>query len=831
MSGLPLLSSYPPSITKVFLQALVIWMVTLVGVRAQGVDTMLVVLVDPEGNPLPNALIHSRDYKFQASTDIDGRAEIPNFLSWDTLCFTYYGYDMISLACRDLDEIGPRITMSPLSEDLEEVLVIGRTDSDKRSMPYQVDQIKAKELSFAQSQTTADALDKLADVFVQKSQMGGGSPVIRGFEASRVLLVVDGVRMNNLIYRSGHLQNAITVDGASLEQLEIIYGPGSLMYGSDALGGVVHFRTKDPMLSFGQGLRTDLHLSTRYASANDEKTVHVDLNLGGKKIAYWGSVSYSDFGDLRAGKQFSSKYPRFGSRPYYVDTEGPTDQVVPNDEPALQVGTAYDQLDMVHKIKWTPSRHYTQTLTAHYSESSDIPRYDQLSETGEGPQDFTFAEWYYGPQDRLLIASKSDIRQSNSLYDRALLIASYQSIGEDRINRRFQSNRRLYQQERVDIFAITADFDKQISSSERWTLNYGLEWNYNTLDSEAFHESRDGSRRRFDALTRYPDDRATMSTLGGYVSLRTQWDERWSTNAGIRYSDITTKLRYARAQVDWPVEYVAGISNANTAVTWGLNLTYEDPSGWHVHTQVGSAFRSPNVDDLAKIRLKGGQVSVPNPDLKPERSNHAELTVGYDLANDSGLQSISITGFYTHLDDAIVQAPFVLPNGEHTFFYEGETFRPVANLNAEEADLFGISAQVELAITEHFGLKSAVNYTTGETTADNGEVSPMAHIPPIYGHITVSFKREAWRAETVVRFNGAKPLSKYSNNSADNPEFATPEGSLAWTTVNLYLSYQVSPVFKIQTALENLLDKHYRPFSSGLSAPGRNLAVTLSATI
>ena len=172
---------------------------------------------------------------------------------------------------------------------------IGRTDADSRSLPYQVDQISAKELSFTQSQTSADALSNLTNVFVQKSQMGGGSPVIRGFEASRILLVVDGVRMNNAIYRSGHLQNAISVDASSLSQMEVIYGPGSLLYGSDALGGVVHFRTKDPQLSFGSKAVTDLNSYVRFSSANQEKTGHVDFNLGGKKLAYWSSLTFSDF--------------------------------------------------------------------------------------------------------------------------------------------------------------------------------------------------------------------------------------------------------------------------------------------------------------------------------------------------------------------------------------------------------------------------------------------------------------------------------------------------------------------------------------------------------
>ncbi|PQJ12549.1 hypothetical protein CJD36_002035 [Flavipsychrobacter stenotrophus] len=110
----------------------------------------------------------------------------------------------------------------------------------RRNVAQQVVVLSQKAIAASQSQTTADLMSA-ANIFVQKSQMGGGSPVLRGFEANRVLMVVDGVRMNNIIYRAGHLQNIVTLDNASLERVEVLYGPSSNVYGSDALGGVISF--------------------------------------------------------------------------------------------------------------------------------------------------------------------------------------------------------------------------------------------------------------------------------------------------------------------------------------------------------------------------------------------------------------------------------------------------------------------------------------------------------------------------------------------------------------------------------------------------------------
>ena len=128
----------------------------------------------------------------------------------------------------------------------EIVVAANRWEQEKKQTPNRILTIRPSDLQFYNPQTAADMLGQTGQVFVQKSQLGGGSPMIRGFAANSVLIVVDGVRMNNAIFRSGNLQNVISVDPFNLDNTEILFGPGSVMYGSDALGGVMHFRTKSP---------------------------------------------------------------------------------------------------------------------------------------------------------------------------------------------------------------------------------------------------------------------------------------------------------------------------------------------------------------------------------------------------------------------------------------------------------------------------------------------------------------------------------------------------------------------------------------------------------
>lgn len=132
----------------------------------------------------------------------------------------------------------------------EVTIAANKTEQSLIEVPNQIQILKSNEIAAIQAQSTADVLANTGNVFVQKSQMGGGSPVLRGFEANRILLVVDGVRMNNLIYRGGHLQNVITLDNNILDRTEIVFGSGSTIYGSDALGGTIHFFYKKSKFFF-----------------------------------------------------------------------------------------------------------------------------------------------------------------------------------------------------------------------------------------------------------------------------------------------------------------------------------------------------------------------------------------------------------------------------------------------------------------------------------------------------------------------------------------------------------------------------------------------------
>ena len=268
------------SILKYFFSLTLIFVTFCVLSASTNIYDFEVTVLGQNGEPIIGATVKTDDNKFADVTDIDGKVILRDLLYNDILNFSYVGYDVLRIPFFEIRKRGGKVIMREQQNVLAEIVVIGRRDEVEADIPYTVQNITRKQIALTNSQTAADILRDHAGVFVQKSQMGGGSPVIRGFEANRVLLVLDGVRMNNAIYRNGHLQNAITVDASILERAEVIYGPGSLIYGSDALGGVIQYRTRDPKLYFGNdkdGYTSEVNVFTRHATANTEKTIHADM--------------------------------------------------------------------------------------------------------------------------------------------------------------------------------------------------------------------------------------------------------------------------------------------------------------------------------------------------------------------------------------------------------------------------------------------------------------------------------------------------------------------------------------------------------------------------
>ncbi len=838
--------------------------------QAQSVLDVEVKVVDEQDfSPLEGAQIYNDDYSVTGISDQFGVVKIKGIGYKDSLNISYLGYEDLKLSTKQiiLSNKIVRLRQSETELDVEIVVYgkpIGRADESIEEIPYDVIAIDRKEMDIKNPSTSADALEKIAGIVVQKTQMGGGSPIIRGFEASRVLLVVDGVRLNNAIYRNGHLQNAITVDNAMLDQMEVIFGPGSLFYGSDALGGVVHFRSKDPTINYNddEDHTQKVNVTGRFSSAAREGMGHFDIDYGKKKWAFLTSLSYTHFQNLKAGNNRPDDYPEFGLRPFFVDRIG-VDQIIENNDADVQRFTEYSQTDFMQKVKLQTSENVYFVANYQYSTSSNVPRYDKLLDTISMADELKYAEWYYGPQRRLLASLKGRFLSPTGFYDRATIIGSYQEIDEERNKRKFSDQIREVGKEDVSVWTFTGDFTKFTNQEEKSNISYGLDAAFNTVRSKVRNVDIRENRITREGLTRYPNDVSLMNTLGAYAIYKHRSkDNKFSFEGGLRYTNTFLEAKYARDnQIEWPEQFYNGLEWNNSDLTWGIGLGYKTDSKWHFKANLAKAFRSPNIDDFARIREKNFKITVPNINLKPERSINSELTIAKSFGElnkkeNKGTQfKISTTVFNTALRDAIVRRDGPLPNGDTTIQDGEDTYDTQINVNADTATIRGLSANFEFNSKNHFIIKGGFNLIKGEVVFSNEFVQdtlvPFSHIPPSNGEIGIVYKNKKFSIEGVYRFHGAKKPEDYSisdvesdgtidrEGTADNL-YLTPfdyddkgnvqyTGSLAWSTLNVYSSFNLGEKFTLNVGLENILDKFYRPFASALPGAGRNFIVSMNA--
>lgn len=708
------------------------------------------------------------------------------------------------------------------SNALDEIVVsANRSEETRRTVAQQVQVLDSRKIRQAQAQTTADVLSSTAGVFVQRSQMGGGSPVLRGFEASRILLMVDGVRMNNLIYRSGHLQNILTLDNNSLERIEVLYGPSSTVYGSDALGGVIHLYTRTPEFTSAPDqkiLKADAFV--RYGSVNREKTAHVGIEGARGNWASFSSFTFSDFGDLRSGKNQNpfSDAP-IGLRPFYVKRFGFTDSLMVNTDPSLQVGSAYRQADLVQKIAYRSAGNTIHTLNVQFSTSSDIPRYDRLTDPSS-TGGLRWGDWYYGPQQRSMVAY--DIRQDSrsGFFNSFRSTISAQSVLESRYQRAFGSNDLQAREENVGVYGLTMQW-RHVGVQH--ILQTGIDAQYNTLRSEAYtNELWTGQSTPLN--TRYPDGGSSMAGISAWISHTWKLDSTLTLTDGIRvgYSDLSAQF----SDTSFFRFPFSEVNQRNPVVTGSLGLVHVPNDDLKFSVLIGTGYRVPNVDDLAKIfESQPGAVILPNPDIRPERTLTAELGITKIY---NGISSWENNLYYTSFFDAIAVDDFTY-KGADSIVFDGVYSRVLAAQNKRRAYVYGFTSTYRTRLLEDLELNVGLNTVYGRFKTDSTDV-PMDHIPPLQFRLGLDYVHERLDASLILQYNGKKDISDYYLNGEDNERYALPDGMPAWMCIDMRAGYRFSESIRLVAGINNLFDTQYRVFASGINAPGRNVFFSINYT-
>ncbi len=770
--------------------------------------------------PIIGATLLSSSPQVTAVTNANGQVDISAFAKSDKIEIRSLGFQSIIASYTELQRLDYKLQMEPANFNLENVVVSAtRWRQSSAKVPSKIISIRPEEIALQNPQTAADLLGNSGKVFIQKSQQGGGSPMIRGFATNRLIYVVDGVRMNTAIFRGGNLQNVINLDPFATERAEVLFGPGSVIYGSDAIGGVMNFQTLRPQLSLSGETHVSGKAVLRYASANQEKTGHFDLNVGWNKWALVTSFSAWDYDHLRQGRFGPDDY----LKDYFIQRQNDNDVTINQEDPLLQIPSAYAQQNVMQKVRFQPNEHWNLEYAFHYSTTSPYGRYDRHNRIRNGAP--RYGEWNYGPQQWMMNQLSVDHQSELAAYDQLSIRLAHQAFGESRISRNLHATTREVREEMVTAYSANLDFTKALDSSH--TLYYGVEWVQNDVRSLGFDENIITDERA-DGPDRYPQ--ADWRTMAVYVNDDYQLSPQWHIQAGLRYTQFMLDADF-RSNLDfYPFPFEEARIN-DGAFSGSVGTVWRPNDSWVIQANAGTAFRAPNVDDIGKVfDSEPGTVTVPNPNLKAEYAYNLDL--GFTKVFGNRLK-LELTGFYTQLQNALVRRNYQL-NGQDSITYDGVLSQVQAIQNAAKANVYGLQAGLEVKLPAGFRFSSDWNVQIGEEELDDGTTSPSRHAAPAFGVSRIHFETDRLQLQCYAIYQAEQSHENLAESEKGKDEIYALDAdgntyAPAWYTLNIKAMYRLNETFRLSTGLENLTDQRYRPYSSGISGGGRNFIMSLTA--
>jgi len=791
-----------------------IFLVYLALCNIQLAEAQYIVVKNAENlKPIENVLAFTTGHA--ELSNIKGIIDLSSFAAGDTVSIQHPSYRRASIVIPDVVSGPLELLLMEKTIRLDELVIsVNRWEQNLDHVPASVEKINLSDIEFYNPQTSADMLASSGTVYVQKSQMGGGSPIIRGFAANRVLLTFDGIRLNNAIYRSGNLQNILSVDANNLEQTEVIFGPGTVQYGSDAIGGVVNMFSKRIIFTDDSKGEWKGSAMSRYATANNESTTHGDITWANDRLGFATSMTFSAFGDLKMGNHGRQSYLRH----QYVTRLNGADSILINRKPRIQRFSGYDQFNVSQKVKLRVNEHLTTVASFHYSQLGEVPRYDRLVLNDNSGQP-VYAEWSYGPQKWMLARLSLKYQHQLPWFDAMNVNLAYQRYVESRIDRKLNSNSRLSRTEGVNKLTLSIDFSKALGTNN--SVFYGLDVGRDQVSSNGVLFNIVSNVRSITS-SRYPDG-STYSNYGLYFNFSHQVSQQVSWQTGIRFSQYFTRARFDTTFYSFPVQE---LKLSPGAVIGSAGLVIEKPADI-MKIQASTGYRSPNIDDVAKVfDSEPGNVVVPNSGLRAEYAYSVDL--GHSHVFNAKVK-VAWNAYVTWLDRALIRRNTTF-NGKDSIFYDGTLSRVQTLVNAGNAFVYGGNMSVQAEISNNLSLYSTINYTRGH---DN-EHLPLRHVSPLFGDLHLVFRSNRYKVDLFSIFNGEIGFDNMAISELNKPHIYAQDNfgrpfSPGWVTMNIRASCQLTHIIQVDAGIENIFNLRYRPYSSGIVSAGRNFSVTLRA--
>ena len=683
------------------------------------------------------------------------------------------------------------IALEPAVIAMDELVVTAsRMEEFEYDIPQLISMVTRRQLRDRMANQTPEALREAMGVFMQKTNQGGGSPILRGLKANKVLLLIDGIRMNNATYRGGNLQYLNTVDPFSLQRIEVVHGPVSVLYGSDALGGAIHLVTREPELS-PKGVRWQAVLGGLASSADQSRMAHGQVIVAGRKLGLLMTGGWRSYGDVIRGSRGGELLMQ------RLRSDSRTVRRLER----RQSPNGYRAYDVFAKALWQPTADAEMVLAYQNSRQPEVPRYDVYEVQ-------KYLLWQYRPQERDLAYAVLRWKRPNRFFQQAALTLSWHRQYEQRVRQKRASSWRTYDAFRTETLGVQWQFTRIVADNH--LLIYGMDYYRDRVAARSYRESPDAEV----VQSRPPlfPDGSRYQSLGMYA-----WFE-WRPSLRLKL-DFGGRLSRFRLRAPFSPAYSATarfgtVQQSPSALTFSLGMKLDMAENLAWIANLAQGFRSPNLDDVSKLGPgKGGAFyDVPNPQLQPEKN--WSVDTGFKWLSEH-LKGEAVV-YYNALRDLMVRRPAEF-NGKPYVLEGGDTLWVYHKANAGRAFTTGFAAGFEWRPADGWMGFGNLSYTYGQ---DLTHEEPLSGIPPLSGVLGVRRERGRFWVELNLRFAATQErLSEEDRQDLRIPEGGTP----GWKTLNLRLGYVLTPRLHLRAAVMNLLDENYREHLSGFNAPGRNL--------
>ncbi len=696
-------------------------------------------------------------------SDKEGKFNLEKIPAGSTMRISAIGYTTQELPVNDSVV---KVVLDPAIIYLNNNIIITaqRYEAKQIDVSESVTVLTSSDLLQQAPRSTPEALFGSTGVWVQKTNHGGGSPIIRGFVGNQVLLMMDGIRLNNATYRYGPNQYLSTIDPGLIDRIEVTRGNGSVLYGSDALGGVVHILSKTPFFSQDKKFRGNVY--GKWQSENMEKSGRSELQVNSNQLAALVGFSARDFGDIVAGDTLGTLSPTG-----YHEFSGDAKIIIRSGERTLFTG-AY------------------QHLTQH-----DVPRYDQVVQGG-------FKTFNFDPQTRQLGYVRWETFSDNNFFQSVRITGSWNRSTEGVVSQKNGSNSIKNQLDVVDTRGFVAEVTSQWKPN--WQSQTGFEYYHDRVKSEA-HVTDVASEITTEQRGSFADG-ATSSNLAFFSNHVADW-KKFQLTTGVRFNTVKLNVQDTTFG-DQQIKPSALVGN--------IGLSYKFHPNHHFIVSANSGFRAPNIDDVSKFGAVESTVfEIPSANLSPERSFSFETGLKSSTGKFSGTLSVYKTFLFDQIDRMAVTY-----QGQDTI----ENRRVYKKQNVGESELYGLEADMEFNVSASWVAFGNLTYTYGQNISKD---EPMRRIPPLFGKIGLRYQRgSTWWAKTEWLLAGSQDRLAGGDLSDGRIAIRLVDGVMpGWNIVNLYAGIKIKFV-SLTASAQNIFDAAYRVYGSGVDGYGRTFWIS-----